>query len=40
MEDLDRIRTHALVVPVSPGRMTPEVVRVGRNHQVCTPVRR
>jgi 2'-5' RNA ligase len=33
-EDLDRIRAHALVVPASPGRMTPEVVRMGRNAQV------
>lgn len=33
-EDLDRIRAHALVVPASPGRMTPEVVRMGRNNQV------
>ena len=33
-EDLDRIRAHALVVPASPGRMTPEVVRMGRNSQV------
>jgi 2'-5' RNA ligase len=33
-EDLDRIRSHALVVPASPGRMTPEVVRMGRNSQV------
>ena len=33
-EDLDRIRVHALVVPASPGRMTAEVVRMGRNSQV------
>jgi hypothetical protein len=33
-EDLDRIRARALVVPASPGRMTPEVVRMGRNDQV------
>jgi 2'-5' RNA ligase len=33
-EDLDRIRAHALVAPASPGRMTPEVVRLGRNDQV------
>jgi 2'-5' RNA ligase len=32
--DLDRIRAHALVVPATPGRMTPEVVRMGRNNQV------
>jgi 2'-5' RNA ligase len=33
-EDLDRIRAHALVVPAQAGRMTPEVVRMGRNSQV------
>jgi 2'-5' RNA ligase len=33
-DDLDRVRAHALVVPASPGRMTPEVVRTGRNNQV------
>ena len=33
-EDLDRIRTHALVAPASAGRMTPEIVRMGRNNQV------
>jgi 2'-5' RNA ligase len=33
-EDLDRIRAHALVAPASSGRMTPEVVRMGRNDQV------
>jgi hypothetical protein len=32
--DLDRIRAHALVVPVGSARMTPEVVRMGRNRQV------
>jgi 2'-5' RNA ligase len=33
-EDLDRIRAHALVVPAAAGKMTPEVVRMGRNEQV------
>jgi len=33
-QDLGRIRAHARVVPASPGRMTPEVVRMGRNNQV------
>ena len=33
-EDLDRIRAHALVAPASSSRMTPEVVRMGRNDQV------
>lgn len=33
-DDLDRIRAHALVTPASAGRMTPEVVRMGRNNQV------
>jgi 2'-5' RNA ligase len=33
-EDLDRIRAHALVTPANAGRMTPEVVRMGRNNQV------
>jgi len=33
-EDLDRIRAHALVAPAGRARMTPEVVRMGRNNQV------
>jgi 2'-5' RNA ligase len=33
-QDLGRIRAHARVVPASPGRMTPEIVRMGRNNQV------
>ena len=33
-ENLDRIRAHALVVPAVPVRLTPEVVRLGRNNQV------
>ena len=33
-EDLDRIRALALVVPAVPVRLTPEVVRLGRNNQV------
>jgi 2'-5' RNA ligase len=34
VEDLDRIRPHAEVAPTATGRMTPEVVRMGRNLQV------
>ena len=34
VDDLDRIRPHALVAPAGSGRMTPEVVRMGRNDQV------
>jgi len=33
-EDLDAIRAHALVVPTRPVRLTPEVVRLGRNNHV------
>jgi hypothetical protein len=33
-EDLDGIRARALVVPAAPVRLTPEVVRLGRNDQV------
>jgi 2'-5' RNA ligase len=33
-EDLDRIRAHALVVPVVPVHFTPEVVPLGHNNQV------
>jgi hypothetical protein len=34
IEDLDRVRPLALIVPATTGRLSPEVVRMGRNDQV------